>query len=563
MLSKTKQLAINISSRTVYKHPYIIAATIYLLLDSVIYGYKPIWFGINHHCVGWAYNFNYFVWIIGWWKFSLLHGLNPFWTNYIWAGTGVGLSWNAFLLPSYGIISIPFTYILNPVEIANIILMLQPLLAAISAFALTKEVTHNFSGSLIGGYLFGFSSYMTEEVVQSLPNNMTIFTIPLLALIILKYLRSEIGWKKLYFFSSLILIFQAGTFLEIFLSLTIFTFLSFFILFLYSHKYNDFTKKLITCAGTIFASYVTTAIVISPLLYDMLVNHFYKGGKFGFFGISLASIIIPSKFNLFGYNQSAWPKHWNSGPWSSTAYIGIPILLLVSYFLFSKRYNKYNQIKIFLITALILSLGRNLYFYPPTHDIGSALMPWYITKFIPIIKDAQPHRFFVYFDIITSIIIALYWRDDKYTLRRNLLVGLACISILPTRHLLSQDIYPAPDIFRNNNYASIIKNGQNVLIVSREFLSDAMKYQAEDKFYYKITQGNNEGPGTVPAYKYFNSINNHSLQHIGKFISAHDVKAIIFVDQDGQAKKVKKYCYREEKRYKSIICYTSPVAAQK
>ena len=563
MLSTIKRLSVSFYSRALINHPYIVASIIYIFIDSIIYGYKPIWFGINHHCVGWEYNFNYFVWIIEWWKFSLLHGLNPFWTNYIWAGTGVGLSWNAFLLPSYGIISIPFTYVFNPVEIANTILLLQPFLASLAAFSLTKEITNNFSGSIIGGYLFGFSSYMTEEVVQSLPNNMTIFTIPLLALIILKYLRSEIDWKRLYIISSAILIFQAGTFLEIFLSLTIFTFLSFIILFAYNYKDEHFTKKMIYCAGTLFASYITTAIVISPILYDMLLKHFYNGGKFGFFGISLASIIIPSKFNIFGYNQNAWPTNWNSGPYSSTAYIGIPILLIVSYFIFSKRYNNYNQMKVFLIVVLICSLGRNLYFYPPTHDIGSAILPWYVTKFIPIIKDAQPHRFFIYFDIVVSIIVALYWRDDKYKLRKNLLVGMACLSILPTRHFLSQDIYPTPKIFRNNNYTSIIKKGQNVLIVSRDFLGDAMKYQAVDNFYYKIAQGNNEGKGTVPAYKYFNSINNHDLQKIGKFISAHNVKAIIFIDQEGQAKKIKKYCYREEKRYKSIVCYTKLAVSQK
>ena len=535
---------------------YISAIALYIALDLLIYGYKPIIFGINHHCVGWEYNFNYFVWMLGWWKFAITHNINPLWTDYIWAGTGTSLSWIALLLPTYGILSFPFLYIFNPVEVANVILLLQPLLASLAAFALIIEITDSFSGSLIGGYIFGFSSYMTEEVVQSLPNNMTIFTIPLLALVIIKYVRGQISSKTLYFISALILIFQAGTFLEILLSMTIFLSTTLAISVIYYHNDDSVITKLIGSMRILFLSYITTAIVISPILYNMLVTNYYNGSKFGFFGISLISTIIPSKWNYFGYDQNLWNKSWNIGPWATTAYIGIPLLLIVSYFIISEKYKNYNILKFILLIFSIYSIGRHFYVSPPVHEIRSAIMPWYVTKFIPIIKDAQPHRFFVYCDIIIAIIIALYWKTDEYALRRNTIVAIACLSLLPTRHLLSQDINPLPKILMSHNLKLIIKKDQNVLIVSREFLSDAMRYQAEDKFYYKIAQGNSEGPGTTPSYKYYNSINNHGLNNIGKFIALHKVDVIVFIDQKVQEYKVKNLCYRELYRYGSMVCYT-------
>src|SRR3984957_4795320 len=129
------------------------------------------------------------MWFFNWWRFSLAHGLNPFVTDLVWAPLGINLTWTTFVpLPAW--ISIPLQVTVGEPATYNIVIALALPLAAFSAFLLCRRETGAFWPSLIGGYIFGFSSYMLGEVLVLL-DLVAVFPVPLIALAALKRLDGE------------------------------------------------------------------------------------------------------------------------------------------------------------------------------------------------------------------------------------------------------------------------------------------------------------------------------------------------------------------------------------
>ena len=79
----------------------------------------------------------------------------------------------------------PLTALLGPVASFDIAAVLLPAVSAWTAYLLCRHLTGRFWPSLVGGYLFGFSSYMLGHVLGQ-PQLTAMFAIPLVALVVVK-----------------------------------------------------------------------------------------------------------------------------------------------------------------------------------------------------------------------------------------------------------------------------------------------------------------------------------------------------------------------------------------
>ena len=61
-------------------------------------------------------------------------------------------------------------------------------MTAWTAFLLCRYLTRSLWASLVGGYLFGFSSYMIGQIEGHL-HMTTVFLLPLIALVVIRYVR--------------------------------------------------------------------------------------------------------------------------------------------------------------------------------------------------------------------------------------------------------------------------------------------------------------------------------------------------------------------------------------
>lgn len=404
---------------------------------------------------------------------------------------------------------------------------------------------------------------MLEEFVQANIGYMTIFIIPVVALLCYLLFIKEISYIKSYILLSLSLLFQAGTSLEVLLSIFVFSFVTVIVSLFYIKK--DVFLKIRGVIITLASSYISVIVLISPWLYSMLYQHYFSGEKFGWNGTNLISMVLPSQFNTYGLGQNnLWSSHWFQNAPFTSGYIGIPIFGFILYFFVSRKYDNYNFIKTLFILFFIMTVGRYLYFttpYPGSHNI-SAYMPWYPTRFIPIIKDMQPHRFIVYLNLLIGLMIALYASVEKNRTRKLLLLLMFMISLLPAQPWIknvSQALQP-PKFFDYKNIVKVIPRNSVVLIYDHGGYDYGMLYQAMDKLWYKLAQGNDQGPGTIPnnyaGWNAIQNINNQNFQeYMRQYIKNHDVNYVFVGDKESQfISKVSPICVNFSYEKGAFVC---------
>src|SRR5262249_13940520 len=119
---------------------------------------------------------SFFMWDLEWWPHALLHGMNPFLSNAVFAPDGVDLGGQT-AAPGAALVVAPITLLFGPIASYNVLMLLAPVLAAFFAFLLCRYVTGRFVASLFGGYVFGFSTYMLGQLLGHL-HLVLVFPIP-------------------------------------------------------------------------------------------------------------------------------------------------------------------------------------------------------------------------------------------------------------------------------------------------------------------------------------------------------------------------------------------------
>lgn len=97
-------------------------------------------------------------------------------------GSGPLISW----------LVLPLTAALGPVAAYNLLCVLCPALAAWSAFLLCRHLAGNFRAALLGGYLFGFSTYVLGHILCGHVDCFSVFLIPLVAYLALARLEARL-----------------------------------------------------------------------------------------------------------------------------------------------------------------------------------------------------------------------------------------------------------------------------------------------------------------------------------------------------------------------------------
>src|SRR4051812_29051259 len=194
-----------------------VALATYLGLSFVYLGI-PIAAHPGRRLIGYDVDPEIFVWSIAWWPHAILHWENPIVTHAIWAPIGANLAW-ASSIPGLALLVAPVTLIAGPSVSYNLLAIALPALAAWTAFLLCRYVTGSFWASLPGGYLFGFSPYVFGQT-EGHVHMTSVFLVPLVALVVLRFLRGELSARWTAIFLGIVLAFQLSFSTEVTLTLT-------------------------------------------------------------------------------------------------------------------------------------------------------------------------------------------------------------------------------------------------------------------------------------------------------------------------------------------------------
>ena len=424
-----------------------------------------------------------FIWSFAWWPHAIGTWQNPFFTHAIYAPDGINLAWTTSV-PALALVFTPLTLLFGPVASYNVAALLMPALSAWTAYLLCRHVTGSHRASLVGGYLFGFSSYMLGEQLGHL--HMTaVFLVPLAALAVVRHLQGELEARGLVLRLGALLGLQFWISSEVLFTLTFALLVS---LALAYGLLRELRPRLRGLAGPLAGAYALSAVVAGPLAVYALL--YFQSGSINsppLFDGDLLNFVVPTHLIAAGGSAfSGLTSHFRSSDTERGAYLGLPTLLIAGWYAVSERR---SQTARFLLGALALAALATL---------GSGLaiegrirlwLPWSLLVHAPIFDNVLPVRFALFGSLAASVIVAA-WTASRRGWSRWLLPALAVAAIVPA--LWRADYRTTPErwpFFTSGTYKLCIPRNENVAIFPYGFWGNSMLWQAETGFWFRMADG--------------------------------------------------------------------------
>ncbi len=475
------------------RHPRLAALLIYLAFSILLFG-RAAAPHFSTIYLGRGIDQAFFIWCLVWWPYAIAHHLNPFVTKLIFAPVGFNLTWSTSI-PLLSLLALPLTSTMGPIAAFNLLCVVFPALTASTAFLLCYDLTKRFGPSLLGGYIFGFSSYMLAQMFGGHLNLLAAFLLPLAVSLVLARLQARIGSRT---FSLAMLTLMTAQFLittEILATMTVFGALA--LAAAWAMGERDLRQRIAELAPPIFFAYLGTAILVSPFLYYLLAGFrtipIYSPS---WHSTDLLNFLVPTRMVALGASIDPFRRiadAFTSSLSEQGGYIGLPLLAIAIWFtLESRRTFAARLLAVMLIVTVIGAMG------PRLHVSGQSYfkLPWSLLHRAPLLDQALPLRFTVYVFLILAVIAAI-WLAAPFRGRLTCAIAgaLMFVSLFPnpSAHTWAQPdmVAPAPAFFTSGAYRRYIAPGEIVatLPYARGEADASMMWQALSGMYFRIAGG--------------------------------------------------------------------------
>jgi hypothetical protein len=456
----------------------------YLLVSFLYFG-LPVAAHPGRMAVGSDNDPKLFIWMFAWWPHAIAHGLNPIHTGAIWAPSGYDLAW-ATSIPALALVFAPLTAVAGPVVAFNTAAIVLPAAAAWTAFLLCRYLTRSIPASLVGGYLFGFSSYMLghEEGHMHLT---AVFLVPLLVLVLLRGLRGELGGRGLAVRVGALLAVEAAISTEVLATMTLALVVGAVLAFA---LVPSFRLRARAVAGPVVLGYGLAALLASPILYYALTD--FISGRFGPTGIFVAdaeNLVVPTDASALGGASTAHiASHFSGNELEQTAYFGVPWLVLLALFFVERRRDPAAR---FLLVAFVVSLVAA--FGSGLHVGGHRLMalPWALVANLPVFDNTYPERLTLYATLAAALSVALWMRSSRSPVWLRVALPLVVlVSIAP--HLGAHrfdETLDVPAFVSDGDYRSCLAPNENVLALPYGYMGSSTLWEALAGFRFRLAGG--------------------------------------------------------------------------
>jgi dolichyl-phosphate beta-glucosyltransferase len=426
-----------------------------------------------------------YVWGFGWWAHALGHLTNPFVSHALYAPIGVNMMWTPSA-PGLAFLFTPLTALVGPVASYNVASVLAPALSAWTAYLLCRYLTGSVWASVVGGYLFGFSDAVIRQAQPGNINLSSVFLLPLIALVVLRYLRRELDGRGLAWRLGLLLALQLTISTEFLVMATIALAVSLLLAYLLVFGLRP---RLRHAPGPIAAGYGLGALFAAPFTYYLLVD-FESGGvvaNIKDWGTDVLGPIVPNRMIAVGGGDLTSLAAQIP---SRSVYLGLPTVLII--LLYGAREWRSPRAR-FLLAALgaagVATLGATL-------RIGGHTLftlPWWTAAtHVPGLADALPFRFGILVSLAASVIVAIWAGTGKGLVfpRPYVLPVLAVVAIVPPiwdSGVFSPRHPTGPRFFTAGIYKSCLSPGETLVVFLQD--GDLQIWQAEDGFRFDLASG--------------------------------------------------------------------------
>jgi len=478
-----------------------------------------------------------YIWFLAWWPHAILHGLNPFRPEIVWAPTGYNLAWSASV-PGLALVMSPVTLAFGPVVAYNVATLLSPVASAWAAFLLCRRLAGRVGPALVGGYVYGFSTYVLGHMQGHL-NMSPAFVTPLVVLLLIRRLDGAVSARRFVAGLAALLVFQFTLFTEVFATLTLFGGLAFALALAMLEP--DVRGRLWRMVGPIALAYAVAGVALLPYLYHLFAFGFPREQihEMEPYSIDLLNFVIPTPVAFFHLVFLPVAKTFTGNFSESVGYVGLPLVAVA--YLFGRSHGRTRPGRWALVTlamVCVAALGPNLHIA----GIRTLSLPWSLMLNLPLINHAATGRFMMYAFLILGGIAAVWLaRGSGWAWARWALAALAVACLLPSvwywplRSAWAADL-DVPAFFAGRAYRSHLTRGQNTLVIPYSERGNSSLWQAYTGMYFRMAGGyvGVAAPEFLRwpiVYTLYSGglMPNHGPQ-LRAFLDAHDVRTVIVAD---------------------------------
>ncbi len=460
------------------------------------------------------------MWWLVWVPYAITHRINPFFTSLVWAPIGGSLAWKTFM-PLVDLAAWPITGIYGPIVAYNILCVLAPPLAGWTTFLLCRYITKRYWPSLVGGYIFAFSTYMLCQTSAHLGLTL-IFLIPFAVYLVLRRISNDIGPRRFAILFALFLTVQFLIRSDPLAMLTLFGGIAMLLAFVLATA--ELRQRLYATFLGLSAGYALALLLLSPYLYFM----FGFGGSSGpiwpksIYSADLANFSIPTRVNLCGEfgGFEAIARTFSANISEASAYLSPGLVMIAILFARARWREPVGKLLILmLVIVCVASLGGVVHF------AGSALcpLPWRRFFHLPLIEKALPVRFTMYAFLDLAVMAALWLSTTPARAGLRLAVAIVSLALMLPNLDAGFWVRPVnlPAFFSTGLYRQYLRENEVVLPLPVSG-NDSMLWQAEAGMYFRIADGY-MGPDPSGFKRWEPKERGQLLE----FLASHDVSTII------------------------------------
>jgi hypothetical protein len=424
------------------------------------------------------------LWFLDWWPWATAHHLDPLHCELVWQPLGVYLAWVTGV-PLLSLLGWPLTLLGGPALAYNMFSITAPVGAAFTAYLLCRRVSGQAGPAIIGGFLFGYSSYVMAQEQATL-NLSVVLLVPLMLLVVLRRLDDEMSRLAFAGWAALLLICQFLICMEVAATSLVFGGIAWLFALLYLPARKNVLWRLVVDA---LAAGPAVAAAVSPFLISMARHPGFVGHPVlwpYYYTIDLASLVIPTRMTALGGAAFAGiSEHFSANAQERGGYIGLPLLALVWFY--ARQSGRTPQGRLLLVcfaVFVLLSLGPQVWI---AGHFTALFTPWALFVHLPLLGTALPARFALYSALALALIASCWLASapaGKAGAGRWGLAVLACLFLLPRPH--PWFAVPQSVFFQPGRVQAVLGKQPRLLVLP---FTGGSAWQQESGFAYAQTGG--------------------------------------------------------------------------
>jgi hypothetical protein len=435
-----------------------------------------------------------FIWALGWWPYALLHGLNPVVTHVIYAPGGMNLA-SGTSVPGAALVAAPVTLLVGPMVAFNLLSLFAPALGAWFAYRLCLYITRSPAASIIGGYLFGFSSYGLGALLGHLHTAFT-FAAPAAVLLTLRRLDERLSPRRYVMLLTAVLVAQLLLGTE--MAFTLVSVGAVALVCAWFTSAPERRGRIVRLIPSALLAVGLTALVCAPYLYyELLRGNQYSAGWGATYFADALNFLVPTRITWLGGHALAGISDAFSGHdlTESTAYLGPLQIGLVAAFLVGRWRTRTAK---FLFSVLLVVTVWSLGGYLSVGGHQLLRLPWSVYSHLPFFDQLLPVRLTEYVALVCAVGVACWIAGSGRATRWRILAGMgAAALILPasaavypgTTQTVYHSRFPEPRFFATGLYRGYLHRDEVVLPIPAGEAGYSLLWQARTGMYFRLASG--------------------------------------------------------------------------